>query len=151
MPYPRPNPLHLDLETQHFHEPSEVEQAVWDLLAAYLPATSTMTSEQAAKRINALCPANRRDVAPDEKQSMGSFIFELWEVIFRFAPQLDYRHEPMQRYIALHKAIPNLPVIIVEDGSPWISGKRLWQDLPYWHMTLSERWNRKYLWIEGAL
>lgn len=46
------NPLGLDLETMY--EPTDVEQNVFDILAAYLPTDSTTTPQQAADRVNSL-------------------------------------------------------------------------------------------------
>lgn len=58
--------------------------------------------------------------------------------MFRIAPQLDHQGQPMQRYIALHKALQELPEIFIGDY-------RVWQDRPLFNMELHERWSRMFI------
>lgn len=135
------NPLKLDLESPH--EPSNTEHAFFSLLTTYLPQTSSITPDQAADQINALLPSHRPE--PKEgKQSTASFLFEFWELMFCIAPQLDYRHEPMQRFIALVQALRNLPeTIIIQDEGKY-DGQPVWRDGLYFGPMLHERWNRMF-------
>lgn len=133
------NPLNLDLESPH--EPSNIEHAVFSLLATYLPETSSTTPNQAAEQVNALLLSHRPG-PKEEKQSTASFLFEFWELMFCIAPQLDYQHKPMQRFIALVKALKNLPeTIVIQDGGIY-DGQSVWRDGLYFGPTLHERWNR---------
>lgn len=108
------NPLNLDLES--LHEPSNIEHTVFSLLARYLPKTSSITPNQAAEQLNAL-QLSHRPGPKEEKQSTASFLFEFWELMFCIAPQLDYQHGPMQRFIALVEALKYLPeTTVIQDG-----------------------------------
>lgn len=133
------NPLNLDLESPH--EPTNNEQAIFSLLTTYLPETSTISPDQAADQINARLP-DHRPGCKEEKESTADFLFEFWELMFRIAPQLDYRHEPMQRLILLIKALRNLPeTIVIQDGGKY-DGRPVWRNGLYFGPMLHERWNR---------
>ncbi|KAJ5635717.1 uncharacterized protein N7484_009030 [Penicillium longicatenatum] len=133
------NPLNLDLES--LHVPSNIEHAVFSLLATYLPETSSITPNQAAEQVNDLLLSHRPG-PKEERQSTASFLFEFWELMFCIAPQLDYQHEPMQRFIALVEALKNLPeTIVIQDGGIY-DGQPVWRDGLYFGPTLHERWNR---------
>lgn len=133
------NPLNLDLESPH--EPFPIEQAIFSLLTTYLPETSSTTPDQAADQINALLP-DHRPGRKEEKESTTDFLFEFWELMFRIAPQLVYRQEPMQRFVALIKALRDLPeTIVIQDGDKY-DGCSVWRDDLYFGPMLHERWNR---------
>ncbi|KAJ5291293.1 hypothetical protein N7478_000544 [Penicillium angulare] len=132
------NPLNLDREDPH--EPSNVEHAVFTLLVTYLPETSSITPSQAAEQANALFPS-RRPGLKEEEQSTVHFLFEFWELMFRVAPQLDYQHEPMQRFVALVKALKNLPRTIITRDESIYDSFSVWRGL-YFGPMLHERWNQ---------
>ena len=62
--------------------------------------------------------------------------------MFRIVPQLDYRHETMQHFIALVKALRNLPETIVIRDEGNYDGQPVWRDSLYFGPMLPERWNR---------
>lgn len=118
-----------------------MEHAVFSLLTTYLPETSSITPKQAAEQINALLPSHCPG-PKEEKQSTASFLFEFWELMFCIAPQLDYQQEPMQRFVALVKALRGLPeTIVIQDGGVY-DGQPIWRDGLYFGPMLHERWNR---------
>lgn len=127
------NPLGLDLDTMY--EPTDIEEKVFDLLTAYLPPDSTITPQQAADKANSFFPYSC--LGENDNYYPRQFLGEFWEVMFRIAPQLDYQGQPMQRYIALHKALRELPDIFMGDY-------RVWQDRPLFSMELHERWSRMF-------
>ena len=132
------NPLNL---VESPHEPSNNEQAIFSFLTTYLPETSTISPNQAADQINAILP-DHRPGCKEQKESTAGFLFEFWELMFRIAPQLDYRHEPMQRFILLIKALRNLPeTIVIQDGGKY-HGWPVWRNGLYFGPMLHERWNR---------
>lgn len=135
------NPLNLDLESPH--EPSKVEHAVFTLLATYLPETSPITANQAAEQVDDLVPSHHQ--SPEEEkyvQTTGDFLFEFWELMFRIAPQLNYQHEPMQRFIALVKALRTLPETKLIQDAGIYDGEPIWRSGFYFGPMLHERWNR---------
>lgn len=131
MPNPN-NPLGLDLDTMY--EPTDVEEQVFDLLTAYLPAHLKITPQKAAKKAHSFFP--HHCLGEDDDYYPRQFLCEFWEVMFRIAPQLEYQGKPMQRYIALHKALQELPEVFIQGRY------RVWQDKPYFGMELHERWSR---------
>lgn len=60
----------------------------------------------------------------------------------QFTPQLDYQGEPMQRFIALNKALRELPEIVI---FAWSGYSRVWQDRPSFGVELHEKWSRKLI------
>lgn len=132
------NPLGLDLETMY--EPTDVEEQVFGLLTAYLPPDSTITPQQAAHKVHSFFPHDH--VGENDDNAPCQFVGEFWELMFRIAPQLDYQGEPMQRFIALNKALRELPEIVI---FVWSGYSRVWQDRPLFGVELHERWSRMFI------
>lgn len=133
------NPLNIDIEC--YHPPSDEEQTIFDILTVYLPKDSPISPQQAAHQITSLLPDNQPDENVIDKPSRGGFLCSLWELMFRIADQLDYRGEPMQRFIMLIEAIRKTPVLFMKENYWFTDGARVWQDMPYFSMMLCERWN----------
>ncbi|KAJ5116586.1 hypothetical protein N7456_000934 [Penicillium angulare] len=137
------NPLNLDLGDPH--ELCETEEVIFSLLTRYLPETSSITPNEAAEQVNAfVLEVSQRPSPLEGKQEVSNFLLMFWELMFRLAQQLDYRHEPMQRFIALIKALRNLPeTAFIEQpgpGAPY-DGQPAWRSKCYYTMMLTERWH----------
>ncbi|PWY76067.1 hypothetical protein BO94DRAFT_538463 [Aspergillus sclerotioniger CBS 115572] len=136
-----PNPLNLDAQIHPLAHARE--HVLFDLLARYLPADSPITAAQAAREINAHFPyfQPRYDPTLPHQESGQDFCFNFWELAFRLPPQLDYREEPMQRFLALRDALSELPPVILKDGDEF-DGRSAWNPPFYFHMMLIERLNQ---------
>ncbi|KAI9924272.1 hypothetical protein MW887_007222 [Aspergillus wentii] len=133
------NPLNLDIDCAP-HEPDELEQSIFNILAAYLPHDSPTTPEEAATQIHDIFPYKNPKIKPKDSNAVG-WCYAFWHLWFRIAPQLGYRDEPMQRFIALFKTLGELPEIVIKDDDKWYNGRMVWQDKPYYGMMFSERWD----------
>ena len=64
-------------------------------------------------------------------------------MMFRIVPQLQWRGEPMQRFISLLQAVRSLPKIPVEDEGQE-NGYKEWSLSGYLIISLDERWRRMW-------
>lgn len=127
------NPLGIEFAVSH--NPSENEQAIFDYLTTYLPADSSITPEEAVQHINTLCP--------EDLDATGvSFLYRFWELVYSIGPQLDYRQEPMQRYLALLVALEILPDIIQGGAYP---GRNSHASRLYTVFAFSSQWDSMFL------
>jgi hypothetical protein len=122
------NPLNLQLEANPGYW--YVEHEIFKVLTAYLPTTSTWTASAAAAKLNSFYPSIRQD--DERKEEPMSFFSEFWEIMFRIGCQVDCHTHPMERFIALIKALREINVD--EPNGAW--GK-----LPQMSLFLAERYN----------
>lgn len=126
------HPLELDIEC--FHPPSDMEQTVFNLLTSYLPQDSSIAPQQAVEKILARLPGDKTNEESAQRPSREGFLCELWDLMFRVAYQLDYREEPMQRFINLIKVLRERLGSILGDS----------EDISYFGMMLCEKWQGKF-------
>lgn len=137
-----PNPLGLKLELR---EQSPAEIQIFDIFLAYLPVDSQVSASDAAAQINQVLLRNTGNAdLGDSKDAVTikGFLWVFWDMYWLIGCQIDpaLNSDAIDRQVALFGALKQLPSPVrIENGS------RVWQDLPVMGMSITERWNRKWL------
>ncbi|KAF4338432.1 hypothetical protein FBEOM_7701 [Fusarium beomiforme] len=129
-----PNSLQIQLDAG-FSDMPDNEQEIFLLLTSFLSETQPLTAPEVSVQIHNLFP--HQPEKDGKKKSPGGFLAAFWDLMFQIAVQLDYKAQPMKKFISLLKALRDMPsTAVLEDG------RRLWQDLPDLALFFTERWNQ---------
>lgn len=126
------NPLELEYTTSE--DPSEDERAIFDCLATYLPAESSVTADEAVQQIIALFPE-------DLDTTGTNFIYRFWQLVFCIGSQLDCQQKPMQRFITLLRALEILPDEIQGGANP---GRSSHASRLFYVSAFRDQWNSTF-------
>jgi len=125
-------------------DPWVIQQIIFDILNGFLQPESTVAIDAVAEKIDAVVPTNRDGSVTEEKEDMGTFLWNFWEYFFKVAEQIPYSHPSQEKLARLLMKLSDLPSQTpMVDLPNWAGGYRLWQDLPLFGPALREEYDSK--------
>ncbi|KAH8775297.1 hypothetical protein F5883DRAFT_640578 [Diaporthe sp. PMI_573] len=129
----RDGPLQLTINTLHGEDdPWPIEWMMFNILNEYLQPNKDFSAIEAARCLDALIPENRPTSLRQGRESVNSYLRELFDLIWKIASQIHYEHNGQDLLVGLFQELKRLPIT---QAIVYYPGEHLpaWAEFGQWH------------------